>query len=189
MGRPPRAVTRLSGAISVAAVAAVLALDAVARAASWPVLVQGLLDEPAHLLTAWLRLTALGAPLVPGRRERWVLAAAVLIDLDHVPLYLHHEGWAVDGGRPPTHSLALALLLLLVASIPRWGTASAALAVGVLLHLLRDLATGPGVPLFWPLGGLVGVPYPAYVAVLVLAAAAAVVRHSGLLSRAPDTAT
>jgi inner membrane protein len=175
------------GLITAAAVAAVLLLDVVARAASWPLLVQGLLDEPAHVLTAWLCLTALGAPLVPGRRERWVLAGTVLIDLDHLPLYVDHEGWAVDGGRPPTHSLGLLLLLLLVAvSIPRWGTAAAGLAVGVLFHLLRDLATGPGVPLFWPFGSLVGIPYPAYVAVLVVAAAAAVLHGLGRPARRPN---
>jgi inner membrane protein len=160
-----------------AALAGVLLLDVVELAASWPVLFQGLLDEPAHLLTAWLCLSALGAPLVPGLRERWALAGTVLIDLDHLPLYVGHEGWAVEGSRPPTHSLLLLLLLLLLAlSIPRWGTAVAFLAVGLLFHLVRDLATGPGVPLLWPFGHPVLMPYSVYVAVLVVAAIAAVLR-------------
>jgi inner membrane protein len=38
----------------VAAVVTILVLDAVASARQWPLVVQGLLDEPAHLLTAWL---------------------------------------------------------------------------------------------------------------------------------------
>ncbi len=42
-------VRRLS---AVAALGVVLAVDAVLAAGQWPVVVVGLLDEPAHLLTA-----------------------------------------------------------------------------------------------------------------------------------------
>jgi len=45
------------------------------------------------------------------------------------------------------------------------------LAFGISAHLLRDLATGPGVPLFWPLSGAaVELPYVAFVAALLAAA-------------------
>jgi membrane-bound metal-dependent hydrolase YbcI (DUF457 family) len=50
------------------------------------------------------------------------------------------------------------------------------LAVGLLFHLVRDLATGPGVPLLWPFGHPVLMPYSVYVVVLVVAAIAAVLR-------------
>lgn len=174
--------------VATGAVAAIGLLDLLGWAGSWPVVVQGLLDEPAHALTAYLLLLAIGRPLVPGRREAWVLAGAVLIDVDHLPLYLGWPGWGVDGGRPPTHSLAFALLLLVLGLVARRAAALRYLAAGVLLHFVRDLATGPGVPLLWPLGGSILLPYAGYAAVLCLAAAAcaAGVRpSSALLGRRP----
>jgi inner membrane protein len=50
------------------------------------------------------------------------------------------------GGRG--YSLAL---LALAAAVRRWRAAWGGLAVGVLLHFVRDVATGPGLPLLWPL--------------------------------------
>ncbi|WP_158550865.1 metal-dependent hydrolase [Geodermatophilus sp. TF02-6] len=158
-----------------AALAAVPAIDAVLATRPWPLAVEGALDESAHLLTAGLFLAAL-----PPNRLRilvpWALLGAVAIDLDHIPLYL----WGVGAGlgRPGTHSLTSVLVLLLFSRLaPRWRLPLSGLALGVVLHLGRDLATGPGVPLFWPAATTgVLVPYSAYLAALAGAAAVAVLR-------------
>jgi inner membrane protein len=138
-------------------------LDLVAGIRSWPLVIIGLLDEPAHLLTAWLGLSAVAV----RRRRLWpyALLGAVLIDLDHVPYYL----WgALDSGagRPVSHSLVTVLALLTVAAADRRARLPAAgLAVGVLLHFARDIATGPGIPLLWPVRPeSESVPYWAYLA-------------------------
>src|SRR4051794_20475430 len=156
-------------AVPLVLVASVFALDRIDCARDWPVPVVGLLDEPAHLATAWLAaprdgpvpvvgLLADPAPLAPAwlalapvpaavtSRRVWLpaLVAVCAIDLDHVPLYLSGGRFAVDGGRPPTHCLATAAILLLLpgAARPRapwapWG------APRLVLHFLPDLATGP----------------------------------------------
>lgn len=127
------------------------------------------LDEPAHLLTAWVLLLVTG--LLWRRLAAWALVGAVAIDLDHVPLYWGWEDIAPDGGRPFTHSLATVGVLVAAAAVPKLRAAGLGLAVGVLLHLVRDLGTGPGVPLWWPFSGeSVTVPYEVYAAGLSLAA-------------------
>jgi inner membrane protein len=170
---------------AVPAVAVIRALDAVLQARSWPVPVVALLDEPAHLLTAWVVLAA-----VPGSRPRpwlpWALVGAVVIDVDHLPLYLSSADVAAPGGRPYSHSLATLALLAVTAVVarPRLRTAVLGLATGVALHLVRDLATGPGVPLLWPLVDTgVRVPYVAYLAVLVAAAVSAAARDRRVARR------
>jgi inner membrane protein len=166
----------------------VLVLDLVAAARSWPIPVVGLLDEPAHLLTAGLVLAAFPR-LLPGRARWWVLLGAVAIDVDHVPLYLWGAMAASPGGRPVTHSLLTVLVLLALATVlprPRWRAAGAGLAVGVLLHFVRDVATGPGLPLVWPLSSTsVSLPYVVLVLVLAGLATTAAVRRSRAPSRAP----
>ena len=163
--------------LPVLALAAVCALDAVQAARSWPVPVVGLLDEPAHLLTAWLALAAIGC----GTRAvaPWVLVGAVAVDVDHIPLYLWSGPVAHPGSRPVTHSaLTVVVLLALAAGTrSRTRTALAGSAAGVVLHLVRDVAGGPGIPLLWPLDGSdVRLPYGAYLAVLVLATGVAVLQ-------------
>jgi inner membrane protein len=134
-----------------------------------------LLDEPAHLLTAWLLLSVL-----PLRRRvpwPWALVGAVAIDVDHVPLYLWHVGTATENGRPVTHGL-LTLLALAAAAlgVRRLRVPLLGLVCGVALHLVRDLGTGPGVPLVWPLSDAsVLVPYAWYVALLAAATVVATV--------------
>ncbi|MGY5891587.1 metal-dependent hydrolase [Blastococcus deserti] len=152
---------------------------------SWPVPVVALLDEPAHLLTAWLVLSAL-----PGERPRawvpWALVGAVAIDVDHLPLYLSSADVAAPGGRPFSHSPATLAVLAVTAAGTRGRlrTAALGLAGGVVLHLLRDLATGPGVPLLWPLTDAgVRVPYAAYLAVLAAVAGVAAARRYGAARR------
>ncbi|RFU22371.1 hypothetical protein [Geodermatophilus marinus] len=125
------------GLTAVAALAVVLTLDTVAAARPWPLVVVGVLDEPAHLLTAWLLLTA----LLPERHRDlfpWALLAAVLIDLDHVPLYLWGVGAVTEFGRPVTHSLSLVVVLLALSwTGRRLRTPLGGLALGVLVHLAR----------------------------------------------------
>jgi inner membrane protein len=181
--RGPATVGRTGRVLApVLGLAAVCALDAVQAARAWPVPVVGLLDEPAHVLTAWLALAALGlaglrgapAPLLP-----WVLIGSVALDADHVPLYLWGEPVAHQGSRPVTHAAVTVVVLLLAAALSRsrLRTAAVGLAAGVALHLVRDVATGPGVPLLWPLDATdVRVPYAAYLAVVALAAAVAALR-------------
>ncbi|MGY1779762.1 metal-dependent hydrolase [Geodermatophilus sp. SYSU D01036] len=157
------------------AVACILTLDLVASARPWPIPVIGLLDEPAHLLTAWLGLAAVGATrIVP-----WALVAAVAIDADHVPLYLWGAFTAAPGGRPVTHSLATVLVSTVVAlAVPRWRAAAAGVAAGVLLHLARDVATGPGIPALWPFDDRsVLLPYEVHAGFIVIAALCAVIQN------------
>lgn len=190
MHRPARRGGERSRRVAVAggAVVAIGALDLARGAANWPVVVVGLLDEPAHALTAYLLLLAVGGPLVPGRREAWVLTGAVLIDVDHLPLFLGRPGWAVAGGRPATHSLALVLVLLCAGLAGRRAAPLRYLAVGVLLHFVRDLVTGPGVPLLWPLGRSVLLPYAGYAALLCLAAASCALVAPRLSPAGPPSA-
>jgi inner membrane protein len=159
------------------AVAAILILDAIAGAAAWPIVVKGLLDEPAHLLTAWLVLTALPSEVTPLWFRRRVFVGAVVIDLDHLPLYFWDHGFAVNDGRPPTHSLFVVVLLLVLGTARPFRQWALGLAVGALLHFVRDVATGPGIPLLWPIDELnVLVPHPAYAVAMALLAMVAVRR-------------
>lgn len=170
-GASATASLRGSRVLAPAAVVAIGALDVVAALGDWPVPVAAALDWPAHLLTAWLVLHALPGHGRSRRFVRWVLVGSVAIDLDHLPLYLGDPGFLVGGSRPPTHSLVVAAALALLAWRRRWRTPAAGLSVGVVLHLLRDIATGPGAPVLWPLDDVVvRVPYLLYAAVLVVAA-------------------
>lgn len=174
---PPAWPTGVTILLPMAALAVVALLDALQAARRWPIPVVGLLDEPAHLLTAALFLAALlprrGRALLP-----WALAGSVLIDLDHIPLYLEPAVVAADGGRPVTHSLLTVLVLVTVAVVvPRWRTALAGLALGLALHFLRDLAWGPGVPLLWPWASTgYRLPYADYLGAVAAATAVATVR-------------
>jgi inner membrane protein len=154
------------------ALAGVVLLDAAGTLGSWPIPLEGPRDWSAHLLTAAVVLAAF-APTASRRLWRWALAGAVVIDLDHVPLYLWGIGSATGNGRPVTHSLAMALVLALLALLAtgagkrRLRVPLCGLALGVVLHLVRDVATGPGVPLLWPLrDGSVLLPYAAYLVAL-----------------------
>ncbi|WP_165400175.1 metal-dependent hydrolase [Motilibacter rhizosphaerae] len=135
----------------------------------WSVPLLAPLDWTGHLATSAIVLLAV-VPAAVGRRSRLALAAlvaSVAIDVDHVPLYL---GWTdgVGGGRPATHSLLTPLVLAAAAlALPRARPLLAALAGGVLLHFVRDVATGPGVPLLVPLSEEnVLLPWSLYAAVL-----------------------
>jgi inner membrane protein len=155
-------------ACSLVALAVVALLDTVMSLRRWAVPVVGALDEPAHLMTAGLLIAAF-LPCRARAAVPWMLAGSVLVDLDHIPFYLWNA-LAIDGaGRPVTHSLALVLLLAVLgaASAGRLRRALLGLAAGVVMHLFRDLGTGPGVPLWWPLEwGSEQIPYVVYLGLL-----------------------
>jgi inner membrane protein len=152
-----------------AALCPVVAVDLMLAQRACPLLINAPLDWTGHLLTAALLLVALPRS-ARGKIWPWALLGSVAIDIDHVPLYTFAP-WFDVGGRPPTHSLLTVLVLAGVAVlIPAVRTPFAGLALGVCLHFVRDVATGPGVPLLWPLhDSAVRVPYAAYLAVLVVA--------------------
>jgi inner membrane protein len=154
----------------------ILLIDGALRATAPPLPVLALLDESAHLLTAALVLATLPRAVV--NLWPWVLASAVAIDVDHLPIYLGASWFAVNGGRPPSHSLALVLPLLAGAARPALRKPLLGLAAGVSTHLVRDMATGPGVPLLWPLlqENLL-IPYLVYAGLMVISMVGATVRQ------------
>ncbi len=136
----------------------------------------GARDEPAHLATSLLVLLAV---LGPARLRRHraatatMCAASVLIDVDHLPLYVDFPiDVAVAEGRPFTHSLSsVAALTGLAVASHRRRSLFAAAAVGVGLHFVRDIATGPGLPAWWPWEQRNrSLPYALYARVLLVAA-------------------
>ena len=137
-----------------------------------------LVDEPAHLATGLLFVLAL-LTLVRSRQPSLsFLAAAVVgsvaLDLDHVPELLGWHGLTAGVPRPYTHSLVAPLALIVVGALV--GGRIRPIAFGVGAHLVRDLCTGPGVAVLWPLSSAaVRLPYLIFVASLVLTAAAIVV--------------
>ena len=140
----------------------------------------GFVDEPAHLATCGVLLLAISA-IAGGRPPlRFVgaaLIATVAIDLDHLPGLLGSHVITAGLPRPYTHSIAsVAALLAIAAMLKRDERRQIALglAFGVSAHLMRDVATGPGVPLLWPLSdGVVKMPYVFYPAALSLVTVAA----------------
>ncbi|MET3807689.1 inner membrane protein [Nakamurella sp. UYEF19] len=158
----------------------IVALDLAQNARRWSVPISGLLDEPAHLSTSALVLLAIAGP-------RWLqrnpfatfsaLIASMAVDIDHIPLYagLPH---IADGGRPYSHSLFTVGVLAVIALLVRGRRALVGgLAIGVLLHFVRDISTGPGLILLWPFDfETVRLPYELYLWVLVFAAAVATTR-------------
>jgi inner membrane protein len=115
----------------------------------------GARDEPAHLATSLLVLLAVLGPARMRRHRKataTMCASSVLIDVDHVPLYVPFPvDVSVAGGRPFTHSLSTVAALAGLAGALRWRRSLLACAsAGVGLHFVRDIATGPGLPLWWP---------------------------------------
>ncbi len=82
---------------------------------------------------------------------------------------------ASGAGRPPLHCLTFVLLLAVAAAgVPPAGAALAGLSPGAAAHLVRDVATGPGIPLLWPVAtGAVVAPHGAYRALMVVLIGAA----------------
>jgi inner membrane protein len=90
-----------------AATVTVGTVDLLLAARKWPLRTVAVLDESAHLLTAGLTVAAIHPRTTSKPALLWVLAGSVLLDLDHVPMYLGLDVSAGhSGGRPVTHSLA-----------------------------------------------------------------------------------
>ena len=158
--------------------AVVLLADLLLHVLPWSVPSGAVVDWSGHLATTGTALLAarrLGLP-VPDRTAVVVLVSSVAIDLDHLGLYAGVPHVAAAGGRPFTHSLATLLVLAAAAALTGRPVLWAVLA-GVGLHLLRDVATGPGVPLLWPADVVVRAPYLAYLLVLVVLAGLAARRR------------
>jgi membrane-bound metal-dependent hydrolase YbcI (DUF457 family) len=145
----------------------------------------GLIDEPAHLATCAIALLAAAAVLEAWPSRRFVVAAlasSVAIDLDHVPGYLGSHLLTGSLPRPYTHSLALVVVLVAIGFVVRPGRLRQiclGVSFGVAVHLLRDVATGPGVSLLWPaVESPIKVPYALYAGTLVVALIATLPRRS-----------
>lgn len=139
----------------------------------------GIVDIPAHMAVCAVALLALSAISRSRLTTRFVVAALVAsaaIDLDHLPGYLGDHLITGSLPRPYTHSAFLVAGLVAIGLALRrrdLRLVSLGIAFGVATHLFRDLATGPGVPLFWPLSSdVVAVPYVFFALTLALAAAA-----------------
>ena len=174
MSSPGRGSITIAPAALPAALAVVLAADVlILRRRSR--LVAGLIDETAHLATGVIALGAARSPV--GRRfAAGLVAGSVLLDIDHLP-ELAGSDWLRPGrARPRPHALVTPLAGVIAAlalhrpgrvSQPRSDAALGAVA-GLGSHLLRDLGTGGGVALLWPVSRKVlRIPYAAYLAVLV----------------------
>ena len=175
--------------LPILALAVVVLLDLVAGSRRWGVAMAGLLDEPAHLATALVVLVAAAGPrrlLAHPPFTGAALLASVAIDIDHVPLYAGLPV-GVDGGRPFTHCLLTPIVLAVAGvAVRRFRPVLLGLATGVLLHLLRDLATGPGVSLWWPVWPQrIELPYLAYLAVVAGCALAATLRAAAERRQTP----
>jgi inner membrane protein len=129
--------------VRIACLATIFAADYVILRRNPRWLTIGLLDEPAHVATAIL---------LRRRPSAAYLLGSVLPDLDHIPLAVRPERREAGDPRPPTHSL---VVVAAVAALARDA------AAGMLAHFARDIATGPGLPLFGG-GRHVKVPYAAY---------------------------
>jgi inner membrane protein len=130
-----------------------------------------LCDETAHLLTTLLILWAIGGVayrrlLVPA------LIASVAIDLDHLPARLGWRFLTEGTPRPYTHSLLTVLIVLLAAALWRQRrVVLLAVAVGLVIHLWRDMAEpGTGVAMLWPATDASwSFPHGAYLAIMAVA--------------------
>lgn len=150
-----------------------------------PLAVVAALDEPAHVCTGVLALSALGEtfelPVVVA-----VVAGSVAIDLDHVPGMLGSDMLVVPGPtrtRPVAHSLT-SLAVLGAASLLLRGTPRQPMlvtAAAMALHYFRDITepSRAGMPVLWPVSDRVySLGYFCYVAALLTLAAVALSRRA-----------
>lgn len=179
--------------VSLALIAAVVAVD---RWIRWPgmnFVPRALLDEPCHVATALVAIGAItrfrGSP--PDSKFLWaMLLCSVLIDADHLPLEFGSSVLTNGTPRPYTHALWVVLLLTVVAIVARyWSQHARTLASrsvvailagaawGISAHFLRDIVTADMSP-WWPISGAaVQVPYWWYVLALILTAAIPPIRQ------------
>lgn len=153
-------------------------------------IVYAVVDEPAHLMTCALVLLAaiaLTGAQLPWRFAGAALVASVAIDLDHVPGYLGSHLLMGSMPRPYTHSLLMVVVLVGVAAVarrPHLRQILFGIAFGVAAHLLRDIATGPGIAFLWPaVIAPIKAPYALYAGALILAMFACLPKRSLVLAR------
>ncbi len=143
----------------------------------------GIVDWIGHLATG-IVLIALLRP--PRRMAVAILVCSVVIDVDHLPLELGSDILTAGTPRPYTHSLLTLLVVLAAAGVGRSQVLLGA-AIGIAGHLLRDLGTGDGLALLWPLSDAgASVPFALYLGVLTGLAAVAALRSAP--GGAPPTA-
>ena len=159
--RKPLTVPRI---LVVAAAVVIFAVHPVLTLLDLPLWALGILDEIAHLSTALIVVAAW--PIRIGRPVILVaLASAVAVDVDHVLQYVGIDVLTEGTVRPYPHSLTTPLVAFALASALRGTPRRIALGVGagVLAHLLRDVATGPGIAALWPLSdATVRIPWGFY---------------------------
>jgi inner membrane protein len=136
----------------------------------------GLVDEPAHFATGAiaLSLVALSGRTLERRFVVAALVASVAIDLDHVPQHFGLDFLTAGTSRPYLHcALGVLIPALAAVALPKWRPVLLGIAFGFAVHLVRDLVTGPGVPLALPFSeASVRLPYLLYAGALGAAAAA-----------------
>ena len=131
------------------------------------ILIHGIADEIAHVLTAIVMLSVLYAL---GWPVRWIagILGAVAIDIDH---FLVPEGYLhmiANTNRSALHTVGPALVVLVVGLVA-WPlrTWFWSFGLAMLTHLLRD-ATTSELPLAWPVGDdLIHLRYSLYLTILV----------------------
>lgn len=148
--------------------------------------IHGLADEIAHALTGYLLVSLLIILGVPLSLPAAVLGS-VIIDLDHIPEVL---GWIPppdETTRFITHSMATVAMVAAIGLFDRkrrsvWFS----VAVGITLHLIRDMATGT-VRFWWPISPDVHhVDYSLYAFVLGIAGVTIAFVSFVWPSRVPD---
>ncbi|MDQ3609487.1 MAG: metal-dependent hydrolase [Actinomycetota bacterium] len=170
---------RLPAAALAALVVAVVVVEGILRLEP-PTLFLGAADWIGHLATTAILVAAIPPPL--PRTLIIGAFAALLIDLDHIPDLLADEGINAETPRPVTHSLLTVLAIGAIAAavrarLPRYGDFALGVAIGVPMHLVRDVFVGPGVALLAPLyGGVVEGPFLLYLAGLIFVALYAALR-------------
>jgi inner membrane protein len=133
----------------------------------------GVVDWIGHLATGLVLVALLTPPL---RVAVAIMVCSVVIDVDHLPLELGTDVLTAGTPRPYTHSLLTLVVVLLVAGALRSPVLLGA-AIGLAGHFLRDLGTGDGIPLLWPLSDAgASVPFALYVGILTGLAAVAALR-------------
>ena len=133
----------------------------------------GVVDWTGHIATGVV-LIALLTP--PRRMAAAILVFSVAIDIDHLPQQLGSYVLTAGTPRPYTHSLLTLLVVLAAAGVLRSPVLLGA-AIGLTGHFLRDLGTGDGIPLLWPLSDAgASIPFALYVGILTGLAAVAALR-------------
>ncbi len=164
----------LSVRAMIAATVVFVIADTGDQLAGGSVVVAGLSDETAHLLTTLFVFWAIGGVLW-DRLLIPALIASVTIDLDHMPQYLGYRFLTEGTPRPYTHSLLTVASLLVVAVL--WSRRREMLigvVLGLSIHFWRDMAEpGSGVALLWPCSDdSFSLPHLSYLAVMAVVIAA-----------------